>query len=261
MPCDSTVLAPSPAETAPPPPLPNAPPKPIAPIAHTLAIFALLVLSTWYTSTHAAARALSANTRVLHYLASIGLEWMLLGLVMLGIYRRRDFLRMAFLNRSRSLLQSIGLGFAVYMAGLMSIATVSSILYFTSLFQHRNEAVILAIAPRTPLEFAVWFGVSLTAGICEELIFRGYLLQQLIALTGRPIVSVVVAALLFGSVHLYEGFAAVLPLAALALVYGSVVRYCKGDLRAVIVAHTLQDFVVAFLILARPYIERFQPKP
>jgi membrane protease YdiL (CAAX protease family) len=252
MPYDSTALAPSPIQSAPPPPLPDAQPKLIAPVAHTIAIFSLLVVSTWYTSTHAAARALAGNSRVLHYLGSIGLEWMLLGLVMLGIYRRRDFLRMAFLNRSQSLLQSIGLGFAVYIVGLMSIAMVSSILIFTPLFQHRNEALI---------EYVVWFGVSLTAAVCEELIFRGYLLQQLIALTGRPIVSVVLAALLFGSVHLYEGLSAVLPLAALALVYGSVVRYCKGDLRAVVVAHTLQDFVVAFLILARPYLEHYQPKP
>jgi membrane protease YdiL (CAAX protease family) len=248
-------------ETAPPPPPPDAQPKPIAPVAHTGAIFALLVLSTWYTSTHATARALSGNSRVVHYLGSIGLEWILLGLVMLGIYRRRDFLRMSFLNRNQGWLQSIGLGFVVYFVGLMSIAMVSSILYLTPLFRHRNEAVILAIAPHTPLEFVVWFAVSLTAGICEELIFRGYLLQQLIAFTGRPVVSVIIAALLFGSVHLYEGFAAVLPLTALALVYGFVVRYVKGDLRTVIVAHTLQDFIVAFLILARPYIEHYQPKP
>jgi membrane protease YdiL (CAAX protease family) len=261
MPYDSTALAPSPIQSAPPPPLPDAQPKLIAPVAHMIAIFSLLVVSTWYTSTHAAARALAGNSRVLHYLGSIGLEWMLLGLVMLGIYRRRDFLRMAFLNRSQSLLQSIGLGFAVYIVGLMSIAMVSSILIFTPLFQHRNEALILAMVPHTPIEYVVWFGVSLTAAVCEELIFRGYLLQQLIALTGRPIVSVVLAALLFGSVHLYEGLSAVLPLAALALVYGSVVRYCKGDLRAVVVAHTLQDFVVAFLILARPYLEHYQPKP
>jgi membrane protease YdiL (CAAX protease family) len=257
MPYDPTATL----ELAAPPPFPDRQPKPIAPVAHTLAVFALLVLSTWYTSTHAAARARPGTAKVIHYLGSIGLEWVFLGVVMLGIYRKREFLRAAFCNRANSMLQSIGLGFVVYFMGLMSIALVSSIVYLTPLFQHRNEAVILAMAPHTVPEFIVWFGVSLTAGICEELIFRGYLLQQLIALSGRPIVSVVIAALLFGSVHLYEGLAAVLPLTALALIYGSAVRSFKGDLRAVIVAHTLQDFVVAFLILARPYIEHARPRP
>jgi membrane protease YdiL (CAAX protease family) len=257
MPYDPTATL----ELAAPPPFPDQQSKPIAPVAHTIAVFALLVLSTWYTSTHAAARALPGTSKLVHYLGSIGMEWVFLGVVMLGIYRRQEFLRTAFCNRANSLLQSVGLGFAVYIAGYVAIALVSSIMYFTPLFQHRNEAVILGMAPHTVPEFIMWFGVSLTAGICEELIFRGYLLQQLIALSGRPIVSVIIAALLFGSVHLYEGLAAVLPLTALALVYGSAVRYFKGDLRAVIVAHTLQDFVVAFLILARPYIEHAQPRP
>jgi membrane protease YdiL (CAAX protease family) len=114
------------------------------------------------------------------------------------------------------------------------------------------------MAPRTVAEFVAWFGVSLTAGLCEELIFRGYLLQQLTAWTRRPVTSIFLAALLFGSVHLYEGVGAILPLAALAVVYGFVVRHFKGDLRAVVVAHTLQDFLVAFLVLAKPYLERFQ---
>jgi membrane protease YdiL (CAAX protease family) len=222
------------------------------------------VLST-YVTTHraaaAAAGAVSHTPRLLRYLSSIGLEWLLLGLVMAGIYRRREFLRTAFLNRARSLLESIGMGLAVYILGLFAIAIVGSVLYFTPLFHQRNEAVVLALAPHTPLEFVFWFALSLSAGICEELIFRGYLLQQLTALTGRPIVSIIVAALLFGAVHLYEGVASMLPLAALALVFGFVVRFYKGDLRAVIVAHTLQDFLVAVLLLARPYLERYQPHP
>ena len=265
---DSTLQRPdpiaSPMQTAPPPPLPGERLRPVAPVLHTVAILALFVLSTWMTTHRASAIAsgtVSHTPRIVRYLGSIGLEWVLLGLVMLGIYRRREFLRTAFLNRANSLLESLGMGLAVYMLGLIAIATVGSALYFTPLVHQRNEAVILALAPHSPLEFVVWFGLSLSAGICEELIFRGYLLRQLTALSGRPIVSIIVAALLFGSVHLYEGVAAMLPLAALALVYGFVVRFYKGDLRAVIVAHTLQDFLVAFLLLARPYLERYQPHP
>ena len=118
----------------------------------------------------------------------------------------------------------------------------------------------MAMAPHTALQLLVWFAVSLSAGLCEEIIFRGYLLQQLSAWTQRPVVSIFLGALLFGSVHLYEGLGAILPLAALAVVFGFVVHHCKGDLRAVVVAHTLQDFIVALLLLARPYVEQHQPK-
>ena len=183
------------------------------------------------------------------------LEWVLLALVLAGIHQRRAFLARALRNRATTLAQSFSLGVAVYLCGLVAIALVSLALLKTPLAHHRNEAFVLAMLPGTPLQFLLWFGVSFSAGFCEELIFRGYLLQQLIAWTCRPAFSIVLAAALFGSVHLYEGLGAILPLSALALVYGFVAHRSHGNLRAVIVAHTLQDFLVGFLGLARPFLE------
>ena len=256
MPHDASLTSKTPA----PPPLPDGTPRPIAHWLHTVGLFGLLFINMFYTHHRAGAIVRTNAPRIPSYLGSIALEWILLGLVIAGVFCRRDFLRNAFLNRARTFAQSLGLGIVVYIVGFMSIVIVGSALYFTPLFHKRNEAVILALAPHTPLEFVVWFGVSLTAGICEEIIFRGYLLRQLTAWTRSPIAAIFIAALLFGSVHLYEGAAAILPLAALAVVYGFVVRFCKGDLRAVIVAHTLQDCIVAFLVLARPHLERYQPR-
>ena len=256
---DATELAE--ARVPPPPPGPDEAPLPIAHWQHTVGLFGLFLLTTTFIEHRAATQDLSKTAHIPSYLASIAMEWVLLGLVMAGIHQRRVFLVRAFRNRARSLVESLGLGSAVYLAGFVAIAVVSSALYFTPLFHKRNEAAIAAIAPHTPVEFLLWFGVSLSAGICEELVFRGYLLQQLNAWTRSPVASIVLGALLFGSVHLYEGVGAILPLAALALVYGAVVQHLKGDLRAVIVAHTLQDFIVALLLLGHPYLEHYQPHP
>jgi membrane protease YdiL (CAAX protease family) len=241
--------------------LPDEAPQPIAHWLHTVALFGLFILTTTLTERRAATRELGNTAHIPTYLASIAMEWVLLGLVIAGIHQRRAFLVRAFRNRARTFAESLGIGAAVYMAGFVAIAVVSSVLYFTPLFHKRNEAAITAIAPHTPLEFLLWFVVSLSAGVCEELVFRGYLLQQLTAWTRRPVASILLGALLFGSVHLYEGLGAILPLAALALVYGAVVQHFKGDLRAVVIAHTLQNFIVALLLLARPYVEHYQPHP
>jgi len=254
MPYDTT-LAPQPTA---PPPIPNVVPQPIAHWTHTLALFLILIVTASLGRMRATA-AIDNSTHLLRYLSTILLEWLLLGAVIAGIYRRREFFLIAFANRARSIAASFGLGLAVYCMGFIAIATVGSALYFTPLFHRRNEAVVLAMLPHTPFEFLFWFVVSLTAGICEELIFRGYLLQQLTAWTKRPIVAIVAVGALFGCIHLYEGMAAILPLTALAIVYGFVVRHFEGDLRAVIVAHTLQDFLIAFFALARPFVERHQP--
>ena len=240
--------------------LPISTDKPIAHWTHTLALCLILVLTALYTHNRAAAGSPEATEHTLRYTSSILIEWLLLGSVIAGIYLRRNFFLKAFRHPERSAAQTFGLGVVAYIAGTMAIVAVSGALYFTPLGRKRNTEVVMAMLPHKPLEFLLWFGVSLTAGICEELIFRGYLLQQLTAWTKRPILAVLITALLFGSVHLYEGLGAILPLAALAVVYGLFVLYYNGDLRIVIIAHTLQDFLVALFALLAEHLKQFVPR-
>jgi len=243
-------------DTTPPPPIPTESLQPVAPWPHTVALFAVLTLTTIYGRGRAASTAIEPS-KITRYLSTGVVEWLLLGSVIAGIYHRREFFQRAFRSRAHTLGQSLAFGIPVYFMGLFALAIVGAALLKTPLFHQRNEAYVLAMLPHSALEFTVWFFVSLTAGISEELIFRGYLLQQFTAWTRSPIASILLAALLFGGVHLYEGLGAV---AGLALVYGFVVRHFKGDLRAVIVAHTLQDFLVGFLALAKPFLEGHAPR-
>ena len=245
------------ASTPPPPPA-DAPTEPIAHWSHTLGLILFLLLS----ATLAHQRVSEANptgSPLLRYVSTVTLEWLLLGSVIAGIYHRRTFFLNAFVHRERSWAESLGLGAAVYCTGFLTIAIIGGALYFTPLFHRHNEDVILAMLPHTVLQFLIWFLVSLTAGICEEVIFRGYLQQQLTAWTKRPIVSIVAVGALFGCLHVYEGLGAIVPLAALGILFGFVVRRLKGDLRAVIVAHTLQDFLVALIALAQSFVLRHAP--
>jgi membrane protease YdiL (CAAX protease family) len=244
----------------PPPPRADAPPAPIAHWAHTAAILAGFFLVAGFSALHARhAAAPGTHSHAAQYASSAAAEWIMLGLTLAGIHRRRAFLRKAFLNRAHSWAASFGLGLAVYCLGTMLLVVIGGALYFTPLFHRRNEAVVLNMLPHTPLALLAWFFVSLSAGVCEELIFRGYLLQQVTAWTGRPVIAVVLTGMLFGSLHLYEGAAAVLPLMALGILFGEVARRLHGDLRAVIIAHTLQDFLVALLALVRAYLLAHQP--
>jgi len=238
---------------SPAPPPSTAVPLPVAPWPHTAALFALLVGSALLSQRQVSA-APSVLPHVQRYLSGIILTWLLLGSVIAGIYHRRAFITRALRTQPTSLLHESSLGVSVYLFGLLVIAFVGGLVQLTPLAHRHNGALILGMMPHTALEFLAWLCLSLTAGFCEELIFRGYLIDQLTAWTKRPILAIVLSSLLFGSVHLYEGTAAVLPLMSLALLYGFVVRQRKGDLRAVMVAHTLQDFLVAFFAFALPHV-------
>ena len=106
----------------------------------------------------------------------------------------------------------------------------------------------LALLPRTRSERHLFTVVGLTAGICEEWLYRGFLLAVVGALSGGmpTLVLVLVAAAAFGLAHAYQGASGVLTtavlggvLAALYLQTGSlllpVLLHAAIDLRFLLV--------------------------
>jgi membrane protease YdiL (CAAX protease family) len=106
----------------------------------------------------------------------------------------------------------------------------------------------LELLPRSRTERHLFTVVGLTAGICEEWLYRGFLLAVVAALAGGlpTLVLVLVAAAAFGLAHVYQGPVGVLTtavlggvLAALYLQTGSlllpVVLHAAIDLRFLLV--------------------------
>ena len=106
-----------------------------------------------------------------------------------------------------SRLQSyLAIGFAGWVAYLAMGAGLSKIL-LPSLEALRGLAAML---PHSPAERALWVAFAGTAGVCEEIVYRGYLMRQFQALTANTSIAVVLQALCHALVHL------VLPLQMLA---------------------------------------------
>ena len=93
----------------------------------------------------------------------------------------------------------------------------------------------------------VWVLVSLTAGFCEEVAFRGYLMTRL-RLLGRLeswIVPMTVSSLVFGLCHLYQGWSNVLLLSIYGLLF-ALLYLRTGSLWPAILAHALQNLIHGF---------------
>jgi len=67
-----------------------------------------------------------------------------------------------------------------------------------------ERPLVAALLPRTPGERLAFAGVSLAAGLGEEVAFRGYALITLGGMMGLP-AAVVVSSLSFGLAHAYQG--------------------------------------------------------
>jgi membrane protease YdiL (CAAX protease family) len=67
-----------------------------------------------------------------------------------------------------------------------------------------------SLVPAFGLEMAAFAIVCLTAGVCEEMLYRGWMVNVLRAATGSTWAAVVASAIVFGMGHLYQGAKGVL---------------------------------------------------
>src|SRR4029077_13716126 len=64
----------------------------------------------------------------------------------------------------------------------------------------------VSMLPHRGIELTLWIVLSVTAGICEETIFRGYLQGQFMAWTKSAPAGILLSAASFGAAHAYQGF-------------------------------------------------------
>lgn len=104
------------------------------------------------------------------------------------------------------------------------------------------QALAERILPRSRTERRCFFALALTAGICEEFLYRGFAMA-VFARAGLPVWSVVLASsALFGLAHLYQGKSGFISTMLLGLLLGWA-RASWQSLVPVVVWHSTVDVV------------------
>ncbi len=112
-------------------------------------------------------------------------------------------------------------------------------------------AGVADILPHNDLEYRWFLALSVTAGVCEELLYRGFLTWVLGAYIGVPL-ALVLVAVGFGLAHAYQGKRGMLKTATVGLVLGGIVL-ATGWLGPAMICHALVDLgagVLGFKVLA-----------
>jgi membrane protease YdiL (CAAX protease family) len=115
-----------------------------------------------------------------------------------------------------------------------------------SLLGPSHLEAVNALLPQSPIEILLWIALSVSAGICEEIVFRGYLQKQIQALTGSLVAAVLTQALLFGAGHAYQGMKQVAVITVLGVLYGVLAAW-RGTLRPGMLAHAWSDINSGYL--------------
>jgi membrane protease YdiL (CAAX protease family) len=215
----------------------------LAPLWHTAVVLFVLIGASLGGSR--GKHPIGGDGKLLKYFWTMGWEWALTGFVYLGIRKRvtlRELIGGRWANAEdflRDLLIASGfwlLAVAVLGAGakLMHLDEAGK---FDSMRQQLGFLI-----PGTTLELLVWCCVSTTAGICEEIIFRGYLQRQFAAITRSMLAGVLLSAVVFGAAHGYEGGPRMLLIGVYGLMFG-LLAWWRKSLRPGMIAHAWHDAI------------------
>jgi len=104
------------------------------------------------------------------------------------------------------------------------------------------QALAERILPQSTKELIPFLALALTAGLCEELLYRGFAMA-VIGRIGLPSgVVILLSSILFGLAHLYQGRAGFVSTMVLGILFG-ISRAALGSLLPVIVWHVGVDVV------------------
>jgi membrane protease YdiL (CAAX protease family) len=186
----------------------------VAPAWHTVVLL-LILFGFSFASAHTGSLTPFGPKigRALGYFVVIIFEWSVVAFIWFGADQRG--IRLADLvggswARPINFLRDIAIAVAFL---IVSAGVLSGLDYFVKTAP--NQA-IRNLLPQSPIEIVLFLATSLTAGFCEELIYRGYLQRQFATLTHAVTGGIILQAIAFALSHGYQGWRFVLLIAVLA---------------------------------------------
>ena len=115
------------------------------------------------------------------------------------------------------------------------------------------QAIADRILPQSAVELLPYFGLAITAGLCEEFLYRGFAMAALAQAGLSSWLVVLVSSLLFGLAHSYQGRGGIVMTFLVGLVLG-VSRLTYNSLVPAIFWHSAVDIVAG--LVGKRYLKR-----
>lgn len=224
-------------------PAPFAQRKLIAPLWHTV-LLVVVVLLVSFGGSKAIHGEYSASKLPL-YTWNILWQLLIVGYVWIGLRLRKTRLRDVVggkWNTLEAFLLDVAIAAGFWFVSMIVLAALRFAMGILPQAHDLSEVkrTLGFLLPQSTEELLLWMVVSLTAGICEEIIFRGYLQQQSRLITGSAWLGIVVSGIVFGAGHGYQGIRMMIVIAVYGMMFGILAHFRKS-LRPGMMAHAWQD--------------------
>ena len=176
------------------------------------------------------------------YLPTIMIEWLIFLVVFLVLRKGKE--NLSAVGFSKFTLANLGIGLGFLLVANIILFGLAHILQFFHLTVPKEVAFIL---PRTNAERFFWVILSITAGICEETGFRGYVLTKLNLFLNNWYLTVAISSLCFGLGHFYQGIGGIILTGTYGLLFCLLFIWRKSLIPGIF-AHSLQDLIALFAL-------------
>ena len=222
----------------------------VVPLWHTaIVVGVIVVLSLLGTDRqHLIA---SSRARVAQYVFTLCWQWAMLVFCLWGTRKTGMGLRRLVGGRwqeIKDVLIDLLIAFGFWIAAMVTLSLMARALNLgdgSRLDDVRRQLGFLV--PRGTREVVLWIALSISAGFCEEVVFRGYLQRQLTAMAGSSLVGILASAVVFGMAHGYEGGRRMLLIGIFGAMFGLLAHF-RRSLRPGMMAHAFHDTLTGLLL-------------
>jgi uncharacterized protein len=146
-----------------------------------------------------------SRKKILLYLTTIGFQWALAGVVAWRAFARGlELGEMGLASSGLGQAVAIGLAGAVVLGGLQAL-NLRRIGKLDGPVVTKMKKLVTRLLPVSRAEFAPFALLSVTAGACEEFLYRGFAMTALSQTQTPAWVVVIATSVLFGLAHAYQG--------------------------------------------------------
>ncbi len=209
----------------------------VAPAWHTVIVLVVMLGLSLAGARSGNLPFVAAHGRAAGYVLVMMVEWLTVAFIWYGVSRRG--VRIGDLVGGRWARPVQALGDLAIAIGFLIVALVILNAVGYLLKAAPNQA-IRNMLPHGPIEVVLYLMLTLTAGFCEELIFRGYLQRQFSAVTRASAGGIALQGIAFGAGHGYQGWKFMLVIAVFGVMFGLLAHW-RRSLRPGMLAHFVQD--------------------
>ncbi len=186
------------------------------------------------------------NVRVNQYRQILAFEWIAAGIILAAWLARGRGLASLGLGLQVGTWFWLGVGLTLVAVGGVIGQAVSAMRSPEKLGELREQfADLEPLLPHDSREVSWWRALSVTAGICEEVIYRGFLIAVFAAAMSTW-AAVLLAAFIFGLNHAYQGPKGILKTGLVGLGLGGLFAL-TGSLWAPMLVHVVMDLAAGYV--------------